>query len=254
MNGNKSRVVSVFIILTGTISLIVPLLNSLISFLNSTAVNVYISFIPNCIILINSYLMWLYLTPTEEEEEKARLCDDFRCFSRREFIRYILIAMNVGFLATILIYIIFLAGVFLYLIMHIILILAYSRVINLKPADISKDSYLLRSYLFSFIFWLLFTPFLFFALVWRGKESLVLLPYAGVLGFMAAVSFAALFNLHTPLLFRLMIFFGSLVFVISDLFIGLTGPEMNPTFRYWINPTYITAIFLISHSILPLTL
>lgn len=253
MKSSKRGYIPIFLAITGIIALLIPLVNSASAYIRGGRVNLYISFIPNCIILFNSYIMRLYLCPTHAEDLAARLCDNFRCFSRRAFIHYIFLAMNVGFLATVTIYIHFLLGVFFYLIMHILLIVGYAKVINLNIFEVAKEPFLLRGYIFSIFFWMLVTPLLFFGLVWRGAESLPILPYVVMLGFMAAVSFAGLFNLHTPLLFRLMIFSGSLVFVISDLFIGITGPEQQSVFRYWINPTYITAIFFISHSIIPLS-
>lgn len=253
MKSPRKGYIPIFLTITGIIALLIPLVNSTIAHAGGGRVNLYISLIPNCIILLNSYIMRIYLCPTHAEDLAAKLCDNFRCFSRRAFIHYIFLAMNVGFLATVSIYIHFLVGVFFYLIMHILLIVAYSRVINLNIFEVTKEPFLFKGYLFSFLFWILLTPLLFFGMVWRGAESLPIVPYVLMLGFMAAVSFAGLFNTHTPLLFRLMIFSGSLVFVISDLFIGITGPEQQSVFRYWINPTYITAIFFISHSIIPLS-
>ncbi|MCG8572332.1 MAG: hypothetical protein MJB14_19535, partial [Spirochaetes bacterium] len=118
---------------------------------------------------------------------------------------------------------------------------------DLKDFWVTKKFFLIGH----FTLLLLFVILVFFIFVYRDYTSLPLLPYVIFLGAMASIALFSLYLKKWPLLFRLMITLGALIFVLSDLLIGLIGPDnLSSILVYFVNPTYIIAIFLLQYSAL----
>ncbi|MCG8571534.1 MAG: hypothetical protein MJB14_15470, partial [Spirochaetes bacterium] len=114
--GKKPAYIKLVIVL-GILALMIPLFNSYFSYRSGSFINKYINWLTNFIMLLAAYLLRFTIYPWHPNDGKK----DFCCF---QFIQLIFIAMNIGFIATITIYSFFLVGAFIYLVMHIFIILA----------------------------------------------------------------------------------------------------------------------------------
>jgi hypothetical protein len=165
------------------------------------------------------------------------------------FLNWILIAMIVGLIATIVIAFDFIIGMIIYLLMQISLMIAFSGIIIIKPSILKSDQKLRKTSLISVIFWIVFIPLVFFVFVWNGPESLIVVPYVIAIGSMACISWFGLGYTQRSKLFRYFIVIASSLFVFSDL---LIGNARFGTFRIeiylLIDITYVLNILLMSHA------
>ena len=92
--------------------------------------------------------------------------------------------------------------------------------------------------------------FIFFKFVYSGIISLILFPYAVILGLMAMVSTLVIFHDQCKLLFRILVSIGAYVFVLSDTIFGILIKTQDMKYALFINPTYILAVFLLLFSTL----
>jgi hypothetical protein len=157
-------------------------------------------------------------------------------------------AMVVGLAATIVIYYRFIPGMLIYLVMQVLLISAFSGILHLSPKRFFVSSLRMVS-LFFIILWAIIGPTVFFAFVYGGPESVIVIPYVTALVLMALAASLGLAYTKRPPAFRLMTFLGALSFVFSDTLIGHSA-YMNPDsgLSFLIAPTYVLAILLISHA------
>lgn len=244
----KNKKTLILLALIFIVSCIIPVLNSGYAYSKEIIMNNYISWIPSILNVFSAWLIFLMINGFSGANFDFHLhCSDDQKCSLKRFSFLILISMHLGLIATITIYYNFLTGVFFYFIMHIFLIIAYLSFINKDFLYTKKVGNRLFFFLYSLI-WFIAVNILFYIFAYTGTESLVLLPYAYILGSMNAIAVLGLFYNQRPLLFRILIFTGSLIFMISDIFIVMTGNEMKSPTLYFINPTYVWAIFLILYS------
>lgn len=250
-NMHKKGKFCVLVILSGFMAFFISCSNSFISWRIGQLNNMYISWIPNLFILISAYLIRFVIIDIEKTDQylkKISQPKDFD-FSARRFFNFLFAAMNIGFIATVVIYFNFLLGALFYFFMQITLIFAMSGIISFDLRKIYQHKKLFIIYICNFAFWFTLVPIIFFGLIYRDFSSLLLLPYAYILGCMTAVSLLNLLYIERPISFRLMITIGALIFLISDILIGLIGPDMKKTqLTYFVNPSYIAAISLLTFS------
>lgn len=157
-------------------------------------------------------------------------------------------AMIVGLAATIVIYFRFIPGMLIYLVMQVLLITAFSGIVHLAPKDFLKPPVRTAS-IFCVVSWAVIGPMMFLAFVYGVSHALIVIPYVTVLVLMALAASLGLAYTGRPIVFRMMTFIGALSFVFSDTLIG-HSVYMNPEsgLEFLIAPTYVLAIFLISHA------
>lgn len=169
----------------------------------------------------------------------------------RRYLNWLVVAMGVGLIATVLIQSNFFLGAGIYLVMQICLIITFSGILHLRPSRIWRAAELRRPFLITTGFWLIVTPLVFVVFVYNGALSLVVAPYVAALGFMAAVVWLGLGYGKRPLAFRVLAAVGAASFVFSDALIGhmvFVNPETSLILL--ISPTYVLAIILLSHVLL----
>ena len=169
----------------------------------------------------------------------------------QRYLNWLLVAMGVGLIATVLIQSNFFLGAGIYLIMQVCLIITFSGVLHVRPRLIWNTPELKRPFLITTAFWLIITPLIFVFFVYNGTGSLVVAPYVAALGLMAAVVWLGLGYSKRPLSFRLLAAIGAASFVFSDSLIGHMV-FVNPAtpLQLLISPTYELAIILLSHALL----
>jgi len=169
----------------------------------------------------------------------------------QRYLNWLVVAMGVGLIATVLIQSNFFLGAGIYLIMQVCLIITFSGILHVRPRLIWNTPELKRPFLITTAFWLLITPLIFILFVYNGTWSLVVAPYVAALGLMAAFVWLGLGYRKRPLAFRVLAAFGAASFVFSDALIGhmvFVNPETP--LMLLISPTYVLAIILLSHALL----
>lgn len=182
--------------------------------------------------------------------ESSNPVPDFPLHPQR-YLNWLVVAMGVGLIATVLIQSNFFLGAGIYLIMQICLIITFSGILHLRPRLIWNTAELKRPFLITTGFWLIVTPLVFVLFVYNGAFSLVVAPYVAALGLMSAVVWLGLGYGKRPLLYRGLVAIGAASFVFSDALIGhmvFVNPE-TPLILL-ISPTYVLAIILLSHALL----
>ncbi|MFX1428413.1 MAG: lysoplasmalogenase family protein [Promethearchaeota archaeon] len=165
------------------------------------------------------------------------------------FLNWMIIAMIVGLIATILIAYNFIIGMIIYLLMQISLIIAFSGIIIISPSAQLNNPKLRKVFLISIIFWIIFIPLVFFILVWNGTESLIVVPYVVAIGSMACISWFGVGYNQRSKIFRYFIVIASSLFVFSDLLIGNARYGIIRIKIYLlIDITYVLNILLMSHA------
>ena len=169
----------------------------------------------------------------------------------RRYLNWLVAAMVVGLIATVVIQSNFFLGAGIYLLMQICLILTFSGILYLSPRRILASSELKRPSLITTLFWLILTPLIFVLFVYNGAFSLVVAPYVAALGLMAAVVWLGLGYGKRPLSFRILAAVGAASFVFSDSLIGhMVFVNPDTPLQMLISPTYVLAIILLSHALL----
>ena len=169
----------------------------------------------------------------------------------RRYLNWLVVAMAVGLVATVLIQSNFFLGAGIYLVMQICLITTFSGILHLQPRRIWLTAELKRPFLITTGFWLIVTPLIFVLFVYNGALSLVVAPYVAALGLMAAVVWLGLGYGKRPLSFRVLAAIGAASFVFSDALIGhMVFVNPDTSLQVLISPTYVLAIILLSHALL----
>jgi hypothetical protein len=172
-----------------------------------------------------------------------------RQLNTSRFLNWIVIAMIVGLIATIVIAYDFIIGMIIYLLMQISLIVAFSGIVIISPSIQLGHPKLRKIFLISLIFWIIFIPLVFFILVWNGTESLIVVPYVIAIGSMACISWFGLGYNQRSKLFRYFIVIASSLFVFSDLLIGNARYGIiHIDLNLLIDITYVLNILLMSHA------
>jgi hypothetical protein len=165
------------------------------------------------------------------------------------FSNWIVIAMAVGLIATIIIAYDFITGMIVYLLMQISLIIAFSGIVFINPSVQLSHPKLRKIFLISIIFWILFIPIVFFIFVWNGTESLIVVPYVIAIGVMACISWFGVGYTQRSKIFRYFIVVASSLFVFSDLLIGNARyGTLRIDVYLLIDITYVLNILLMSHA------
>jgi hypothetical protein len=169
----------------------------------------------------------------------------------RRYLNWLVAAMVVGLIATVVIQSNFFLGAGIYLLMQICLIITFSGILHLNPRRILNSPELKRPSLITTLFWLIVTPLIFVFFVYRGPFSLVVAPYVAALGLMATVVWLGLAYGKRPLSFRVLAAIGAASFVFSDSLIGhMVFVNQDTPLQMLISPTYVLAIILLSHALL----
>ncbi|MFX0007464.1 MAG: lysoplasmalogenase family protein [Promethearchaeota archaeon] len=172
-----------------------------------------------------------------------------RQLNPNRFLNWIVIAMIVGLVATIVIAYDFIIGMIIYLLMQISLIVAFSGIVIINPSIQLSHPKLRKIFLISLIFWIIFIPLVFFILVWNGTESLIVVPYVIAIGSMACISWFGLAYNQRSKIFRYFIVIASSLFVFSDLLIGNARyGTLHIDLNLLIDITYVLNILLMSHA------
>jgi hypothetical protein len=165
------------------------------------------------------------------------------------FLNWIVIAMIVGLIATIVIAYDFIIGMIIYLLMQISLIIAFSGIVFIRPSIQLSNPNLRKVFLISIIFWIAFIPLVFFIFVWNGTESLIVVPYVIAIGIMACISWFGIGYNQRSKIFRYFIVAASSLFVFSDLLIGNARyGTIRIEIYLLIDITYVLNILLMSHA------
>lgn len=210
-----------------------------------------ISWAASIIITISTFIIRFYsINPRQFKEiiQKTNPIEDRQLHPER-FLNWIVIAMVMGLIATIVIAYNFIFGMLVYLLMQICLIIAFSGIFFISPSAQKGNPKIYRIYLTSIIFWSIFVPIVFIIFVWNGTDSLIVLPYVFALGSMACISWFGLGYSKRSKIFRYFIVIASGLFVFSDLLIGNARYGMFHVNIYLlIDITYVLNILLMSHA------
>ncbi|MFX1388753.1 MAG: lysoplasmalogenase family protein [Promethearchaeota archaeon] len=210
-----------------------------------------IAWLASILITISTFIIRFYSIDPENFKEVIQKTNtvENRQLNPNRFLNWILIAMIVGLVATIVIAYNFIIGMIIYLLMQISLIIAFSGIVFINPSVQLSHPKLRKVFLISIIFWIMFIPVVFFILVWNGTESLIVVPYVITIGSMACISWFGLGYNQRSKLFRYFIVIASSLFVFSDLLIGNARYGMIKLDIYLlIDITYVLNIFLMSHA------
>lgn len=205
------------------------------------------------LILISTLLLRFWSVDTGRFAEAVALSNPIpdSLLHPQRYLNWMVVAMAVGLVATVLIQSNFFLGAGIYLIMQICLIITFSGILHMQPRRILNSPMLKRPFLITTGFWLIITPLVFILFVYNGAFSLVVVPYVAMLGLMAAVVWLGLGYGKRPLSFRVLGAVGAASFVFSDALIGhmvFVNPETS--WQLLISPTYVLAIILLSHALL----
>ncbi|MHA1984617.1 MAG: hypothetical protein ACW967_09700, partial [Candidatus Hodarchaeales archaeon] len=173
-------------------------------------------------------------------------------FSSNRFLNWMVIAMIVGLIATFTIRYDFIAGMLVYLIMQISLIIAFSGIFHYHPSKIFQNSNLRNVAILSLGFWIIAIGVIFFVFVYGSSDANIVIPYVTTIGIMATYSWFGLGYSQRSWIFRLMLIVASGLFVFSDSLIGNENYGQIPLtdLFFLINPTYVLNIFLMSQAVL----
>jgi hypothetical protein len=173
-------------------------------------------------------------------------------FSSSRFMNWMVIAMLIGLIATFTIRFDFIAGMLVYLVMQISLIIAFSGIFHYHPSKIFQNSNLRNVTILSLCFWIIAIGVIFFVFVYGSSDANIVIPYVATIGIMATFSWFGLGYSQRSLSFRILIILASGLFVFSDSLIGNENYGQTPLtdLFFLINPTYVLNIFLMSQAVL----
>jgi len=210
-----------------------------------------IAWLASVLVTVSTFIIRFYSIDPKKFKEIIQRTNPIenRQLSPNRFLNWILITMVVGLVATIVIAYDFIIGMLVYLLMQISLIIAFSGILFISPKVQMSHPKLRKVFLISIIFWIIFIPVVFFAFVWNGTESLIVVPYVVAIGSMACITWLGMGYNQRSKLFRYFIVIASSLFVFSDL---LIGNARYGTFRLniylLIDITYVLNILLMSHA------
>jgi hypothetical protein len=216
--------------------------------------NVEINWLASVLILISMFIIRFYSIDKEKFDDIIQTTNPIQetQFSSLRFLNWMLIAMIIGLIATFAIRYDFIAGMLIYLVMQISLIIAFSGIFHYNPSKIFQNSILKNTAIISVVFWIVSILIIFFVFVYGSSDAIIVIPYVTAIGIMAAYSWFGLGYTQRSGGFRLMIIIASGLFVFSDALIGNENYGLNPLsdLFFLINPTYVLNIFLMSHAVL----
>ena len=237
-------------IILGGLGFIMILISEIINQIQESKILI-IAWSASILITISTFVIRFYSIDSEKFKEIIQETNPVKTHELKpiRFLNWILIAMIVGLIATIVIAYDFIIGMIIYLLMQIALMIAFSGIISISPKAQMSHPKLRKTFLISILFWIVFIPFVFFIFVWNGTESLIVVPYVVAIGFMACISWFGIGYNQRSKLFRYAMVVASSFFVFSDL---LIGNSRFGTFRieiyFLIDITYVLNILLMSHA------
>lgn len=249
MNYKQSKRIILPIIL-GTSGFIMILISEIINQIHGSKILI-IAWLASILVTISTFTIRFYVINPENFKQVIQKTNPIATHQLKpiRFLNWIVIAMTIGLVATVVIAYNFIIGMIIYLLMQISLIIAFSGIIIIRPSVQKKDPSLHKIFFISIIFWIVFIPLVFFIFVWNGTESLIVVPYVIAIGSMACISWFGIGYNQRSKLFRYLIVIASSLFVFSDLLIGNARYGMIHIDIYLlIDITYVLNIFLMSHA------
>ncbi|MFW9819647.1 MAG: lysoplasmalogenase family protein [Candidatus Thorarchaeota archaeon] len=247
---NKQSKRLILPIILGISGFIMILISELINQIQGSKILI-IAWLASVFITISTFIIRFYSLDPENFKEiiqKTNPVED-RQLNPHRFLNWIVIAMIVGLIATIVIAYDFIYGMIIYLLMQISLIIAFSGIVFISPSAQIGHPKLRKPFLISIMFWIIFIPLVFFIFVWNGTESLIVIPYVIALGSMACISWFGIGYNQRSKLFRYFIVVASSLFVFSDLLIGNARyGTIRIDIYLLIDITYVLNILLMSHA------
>ena len=240
----------IFPIILGILGFIMILISEIINLLQGSKILI-IAWSASILITISTFIIRFYSIDPENFKEIIQKTNPVKSHELKpiRFLNWILIAMIVGLIATIVIAYDFIIGMIIYLLMQIALMIAFSGIIIIYPKAQMNHPNLRKTFLISILFWIVFIPLVFFIFVWNGTESLIVVPYVVAIGLMACISWFGVGYTQRSKAFRFLIVVASSLFVFSDLLIGNAKfGTIQIDFYYLIDITYVLNILLMSHA------
>ncbi|MFO7798014.1 MAG: lysoplasmalogenase family protein [Promethearchaeia archaeon] len=240
----------IFPIILGSLGFLMILISEIINQLQGSKILI-IAWSASIFITISTFIIRFYSLDTEKFKETIQETNPVKSHQLKpiRFLNWILIAMIVGLIATIVIAYDFIIGMIIYLLMQISLMIAFSGIIIISPKAQMSHPTLRRTFLISIIFWIVFIPLVFFLFVWNGTESLIVVPYVVAIGLMACISWFGVGYTQRSKTFRYCVVLASGLFVFSDLLIGNSRfGTIRIDIYFLIDITYVLNILLMSHA------
>ncbi len=215
----------------------------------------WIGYIASILITLGAFLFSYLYADVDQLSKSLQESSDSSEYplKPRRFLKIMPYAMLVGIGATIAIHQQFVIGMGLYFVMQILLIIAFSGIINLRiKVMFSKKRRVVN--IIIMVFWLAYMLTIFPLLILPGLEGIMLylVPiYVLSLIIMGAIAFLQLPYRKRSLGMRVVLALGATSFIFSDTLIGIT--VFGHPFEWsaaLIQPTYVLAIALISIAIL----
>jgi|GEM_PF-6920588 len=234
----------------GITSIILIISNGIYSYL-TVSIKLPLRILANFLIASASIIIRFILINKDNFNTQINLSDPVNHGDLKtdRFINFIFISMIIGFIATIMIHIKFYLGALIYFLMHIAIIISFSGIIYINPYKLKQDIRLFLSQILIYIFLMPLCLFIFIFINYKKLTDFIFLPYVVILIFTFVLGVLGLFYIRGALLFRIFIFFGCLLFLISDFLIGYVGNNNRDSILiYFIGPTYVAAIFLLTFS------
>ena len=238
-------------LLLGSLGFLTILLSEFINQSQGSKI-VEITWLASVLITLSTLVIRFYSIDSEKFDEIISITypvKDQKLSSQR-YLNWLVIAMVIGLLATITIHFDFIAGMLVYLVMQVALMVAFSGIFTLKPSN-NLNSDLRNNFLISIIFWVILIPVVYIFLVFNGPDSLIVVPYVIAIGLMSCFSWFGFGYRERSLIFRLLPIIASGLFVFSDTLIGNSRyGQFDINLNILIDVTYVLNIFLMSHAIL----
>ncbi|MFX0004993.1 MAG: lysoplasmalogenase family protein [Candidatus Hodarchaeota archaeon] len=237
-------------IILGVLGFIMILISETINQIHGSKMLI-IAWLASILVTISTIIIRFYSIDPEKFKDVIQKTSfvENRQLKPLRFSNWIVIAMIVGLIATIVIAFDFIIGMIVYLLMQISLIIAFSGIIFINPFVQLNHPKLRKIFLISIIFWILFIPIVFFVFVWNGTESLIVVPYVITIGAMACISWFGVAYTQRSKIFRYFIVAASSLFVFSDLLIGNARyGTLRIDVYLLIDITYVLNILLMSHA------
>ena len=237
-------------IILGISGFVLILISEIINQIQGSKI-LFIAWSASILVTISTFIIRFYSIDPQHFEEIIQNTNPIenRQLHPQRFLNWIVIAMIIGLIATIVIAFDFIFGMIIYLLMQFALIIAFSGILFIGPSVQLNNPKTRKIFLISIIFWSIFVPVVFFLFVWNGAESLIVVPYVIALGSMACVSWFGIGYNQRSKFFRYFIVIASGLFVFSDLLIGNARYGLFQIDIYLlIDITYVLNILLMSHA------
>ena len=173
-------------------------------------------------------------------------------FKPIRFLNLMPIAMLFCTIADIILPLHFESGMILFLIAQLLYFFSFMAITSLKPKILFQE----KSRIFNIIFlaiWSVVPTIIYFLFLFSPTNitTIVIIPYIIVLSLNGMMASFALTYPKRPIVFRFMLFCGTISFFFSDTILAINKfsiPFYSATL--WITPTYLLAIFLLQFAIL----